>query len=100
MARLARVDRSQDGSSLVSADWIEAHRRDPSVRLIEVDVSPAAYEEGHIPGAVLWNAYTDLRGPDYQPVTRKELGGLLSRSGIAPGIAWSSTATARRWASG
>jgi thiosulfate/3-mercaptopyruvate sulfurtransferase len=50
-----------------------------------VDVSPAAYAEGHIPGSVLWNAYADLRGPDYQPVAREELGGLLSRSGIAPG---------------
>jgi thiosulfate/3-mercaptopyruvate sulfurtransferase len=78
------VNRSQDRSSLISADWIEAHREDDSVRLIEVDVSPAAYEQGHIPGAVLWNAYTDLRGPDYQPVRGEELGRLLSRSGIAP----------------
>jgi thiosulfate/3-mercaptopyruvate sulfurtransferase len=80
------VDRSRDGSSLISADWIEEHRRDPAVRLVEVDVSPAAHEEGHIPGAVLWNAYTDLRGADYQPVDRDELGHLISRSGIAPGM--------------
>jgi thiosulfate/3-mercaptopyruvate sulfurtransferase len=79
------VDGPQKGSSLISVDWIEEHRRDPAVRLVEVDVSPAAYEEGHIPGAVLWNAYTDLRGEDYLPVGREELGRLLSRSGIAPG---------------
>ncbi|HEY7257387.1 MAG TPA: rhodanese-like domain-containing protein [Solirubrobacterales bacterium] len=79
------MDGPQKGSSLISVDWIEEHRRDPAVRLVEVDVSPAAYEEGHIPGAVLWNAYTDLRGEDYLPVGREELGRLLSRSGIAPG---------------
>jgi thiosulfate/3-mercaptopyruvate sulfurtransferase len=83
-ARLTDVDRSRVGSSLISADWIEEHRRDPAVRLVEVDVSPAAYDEGHIPGAVLWNAYADLRGTDYQPVSREELGRLFSRSAIAP----------------
>lgn len=57
---------------------------DPSVRIVEVDVSRAAYDEGHIPGAVLWNAYTDLRDPDYRPVGLAELERLLSRSGISP----------------
>jgi len=28
-----------------------------------VDHSAAAYDEGHIPGSVSWNAYTDLRCP-------------------------------------
>jgi thiosulfate/3-mercaptopyruvate sulfurtransferase len=47
-------------------------------------VSPAAYDGGHIPGAVLWNAYSDLRDPDYRPVGRAELERLLSHSGFAP----------------
>ena len=54
----------------VDTEFIAAHLADPSVVLVEVDVSPAAYESGHIPGAVLWNAYTDLRQPglsDDQP---------------------------------
>jgi thiosulfate/3-mercaptopyruvate sulfurtransferase len=69
---------------IVDAAWIASHRGDGKVRLVEVDVSPGAYEAGHIPDAVFWNAYSDLRDPDYTPVGRSELEGLLSRSGIAP----------------
>ena len=49
-------------------------------------MSRAAFDAGHLPGAVLWNAYTDLRDRNYQPVARAELASLWSRSGIAPGI--------------
>ena len=70
--------------SIVDVDWIAAHVGEPGVRLVEVDVSRAAYDDGHIPGAVLWNAYADLRDSHYQPVGFAELEGLLSRSGIAP----------------
>src|ERR1700731_2166509 len=51
----------------VDAAWIASHIDDSSVRCVEVDVSPSAYNAGHIPGAVLWNAYTDLRHSDYRP---------------------------------
>ena len=71
-------------SPLVEADWIAEHLDDPTLRLVEVDVSPVAYEKGHIPGAVLWNAYTDLRHPDYSPVSTVEFEQLLSRSGLTP----------------
>jgi thiosulfate/3-mercaptopyruvate sulfurtransferase len=71
-------------SPLVEADWIAEHLDDPTVRLVEVDVSQAAYEQGHIPGSVLWNAYTDLRHPDYSPVGTGEFERLLSRSGLTP----------------
>jgi thiosulfate/3-mercaptopyruvate sulfurtransferase len=67
---------------LVDADWIAAHLDDPAVRLIEVDVSPAAYAAGHIPGAVLWNAYGDLRHPDLTLIEDAELAELLERSGV------------------
>jgi thiosulfate/3-mercaptopyruvate sulfurtransferase len=67
---------------LTDADWIAAHHADPNVCVVEVDVSSAAYDQGHIPGAVLWNAYTDLRHPDYTPVNPDELDGLLSRTGV------------------
>ena len=52
--------------------------------MVEVDVSRAAYDEGHVPGAVLWNAYTDLRDQNYRPVALADLERLLSDSGIAP----------------
>jgi thiosulfate/3-mercaptopyruvate sulfurtransferase len=64
--------------------WLAEHLNDPGVRVVEVDVSRAAYEQGHIPGAVLWNAYADLRHADYSLVDRREFEDLLSRSGIAP----------------
>ena len=69
---------------IVDTDWIAAHLEDPAVRLVEVDVSRAAYDAGHIPGAVLWNAYTDLRDENYRPVGIAELERLLARSGISP----------------
>jgi thiosulfate/3-mercaptopyruvate sulfurtransferase len=70
--------------AVVDVDWIVAHLGDPGVRLVEVDVSRAAYDEGHIPGAVLWNAYSDLRDADYTPVGEATLRRLLSSSGIGP----------------
>lgn len=42
--------------ALVDVEWIAARIGDPGVRLIEVDVSRAAYDQGQIPDAVLWNA--------------------------------------------
>lgn len=68
----------------VDAAWIAAHIDDPAVRFVEIDVSAAAYNAGHIPGAVLWNAYTDLRHADYRPVSAAELQDLLRRSGVTP----------------
>jgi thiosulfate/3-mercaptopyruvate sulfurtransferase len=73
-----------DREVIVDVEWIAARVGDPQVRLLEVDVSRTAYDEGHIPGAVLWNAYTDLRGQDYRPVADAELGSLLSRSAVLP----------------
>jgi thiosulfate/3-mercaptopyruvate sulfurtransferase len=70
--------------AVVDVDWIVARLGDPGVRLVEVDVSRAAYDEGHIPGAVLWNAYGDLRDADYRPVGEATLRRLLSSSGVRP----------------
>jgi thiosulfate/3-mercaptopyruvate sulfurtransferase len=69
---------------LVNARWIASHLTDESVRVVEVDVAATAYGDGHIPGAALWNIYTDLRRPDYAPVDTAELELLLARSGVSP----------------
>jgi thiosulfate/3-mercaptopyruvate sulfurtransferase len=69
---------------VIDTDWIKAHLGDPEVRLVELDVSSKAYDQGHLPGAVLWNVYSDLRDATYMPVGRAELERLLSRSGITP----------------
>jgi thiosulfate/3-mercaptopyruvate sulfurtransferase len=64
--------------------WLAEHLNDPAIRVVEVDVSRSAYDQGHIPGAILWNAYTDLHHADYSPLDRREFADLLSRSGLAP----------------
>jgi len=64
--------------------WLAEHLDDPDVRVVEVDVSRVAYDQGHIPGAILWNAYIDLHHADYSPVDRRAFEDLLSRSGLAP----------------
>ena len=45
---------------LVSTDWVAEHAGDALVRVVEVDVDTAAYDEGHIPGAVGWAWNTQL----------------------------------------
>jgi thiosulfate/3-mercaptopyruvate sulfurtransferase len=70
---------------LVETQWLEEHLDDPGIRVIEVDEDAAAYEKGHVKGAVGWNWGSDLHaqiGRDY--VGQDELSDLLSRSGVGP----------------
>jgi thiosulfate/3-mercaptopyruvate sulfurtransferase len=69
---------------LVEPEWLEAHLDDPMLRVIEVDVSAVAYDEGHIDGAQLWNIYRDLKTADYHFVGDAAIEGLLGRSGVTP----------------
>jgi thiosulfate/3-mercaptopyruvate sulfurtransferase len=64
--------------------WLAQHQNDPKMRVVEVDVSRTAFEQGHIPGAILWNAYVDLRHADYSLLDRNEFEDLLRRSGLTP----------------
>ncbi len=69
---------------LVDADWVEAHLHDPNVRLIEVDVDTAAYEQGHIPGAVGFNWQKELQDQTIRaPLSQAHLEELLSRAGVS-----------------
>jgi len=67
---------------LVDAPWLQAHLSDPRVRVVEVDVSTAAYDDWHIDGAVLWNIYADLKDADYRLAGTAALERLVARSGI------------------
>lgn len=69
---------------LVECDWLANHIDDKGIRVIEIDVNRTAYDGGHIPGALLWNVYTDLLQPNYRIIEREPFAALLSRSGIAP----------------
>ena len=70
---------------LVDTDWVEAHLNDDAVRIVEVDEDIAAYDKGHIEGAVGWNWTTDLHtkvGREF--VSQAELAGILSAAGVGP----------------
>lgn len=45
---------------LVSTKWVDEHKGDAEVRIVEVDVDAKAYEEGHVPGAIAWSWQTQL----------------------------------------
>jgi thiosulfate/3-mercaptopyruvate sulfurtransferase len=68
---------------LVSTDWASEHLTDAATRLVEVDVDTAAYDQGHVPGAIGWNWTTELCDTlvrDIIPADKFE--SLMSRSGI------------------
>ena len=71
--------------ALVSTEWAAQHGRDQGVRLVEVDVDTAAYERGHIEGAVAWDWRKDLQDQTVRDIAPKEaLERVLGRSGITP----------------
>ena len=73
--------------ALVPTDWVAENMRDPKVRLIEVDVDTAAYDTGHIPGAIAWNWKTDLETDLMRDIDDEEgIQKLLSRAGVDAGI--------------
>jgi len=80
MADYARPD------SLVSTQWVADNLNDPKVRLIEVDVDTAAYDTGHIAGAVGWNWKSDLETQVVRNIADKEgTEKLLSEAGVDNG---------------
>jgi thiosulfate/3-mercaptopyruvate sulfurtransferase len=69
---------------LVSTDWVEQHKADKNVRLVEVDVDTTAYEQGHIAGAVGWNWQSQLcDGVRRDVLAKTDFEKLMSASGIA-----------------
>jgi len=73
-----------DPQVLVTTEWVELHRIDPNVVVVEVDESPEVYAKGHIPGAISWTWQTDLADKlrrDILGPSQVEL--LLSRSGVS-----------------
>ena len=68
---------------LVDAGWVQQHLSDPNVRLVEVDVDTAAYDQSHIPGALGWNWTSQLSdGIRRDIASREEFSRLLQVSGI------------------
>lgn len=69
---------------LVSTHWVEQHKNDPNVRLVEVDVDTSAYQQGHIAGAVGWNWQSQLCDNVRRDILSKaDFEKLMSASGIS-----------------
>ena len=69
---------------LVSADWVEAHLKDPKVRIVESDEDILLYDLAHIPGAVRIDWQGDLQDQlvrDY--INAEKFAALCSKAGIA-----------------
>jgi thiosulfate/3-mercaptopyruvate sulfurtransferase len=68
---------------LVDADWVESHKDDPGVVLVEVDEDTAAYDKGHIRNAIKLDWKKDLQDPVRRDfVDKAGFESLLSERGI------------------
>ena len=71
-------------TALVSAQWVEDHLDDPKVVLVEVDEDTAAYDKGHIKGAIKLDWTTDLQDQVRRDfVSKAQFETLLSSRGVA-----------------
>lgn len=69
---------------LVETNAVAERLNDPTIRIVEIDVDTAAYDQGHVPGAIGFNWRTDIQDPlrrDF--VTKTAFEALLSRAGIS-----------------
>ncbi len=70
---------------LVSTEWVDQHRQDANVRIVEVDVDNAAYDEGHVPGAIAWHWQTQLCDTLRRDIlSQQQLEELMAGSGVTP----------------
>jgi len=69
---------------LVDTNWVLAHAGDSGIRIVEVDYDPTPnYNQGHIPGAVLFDWRKDINDPVRRDILGKQqLEELFNRSGI------------------
>ena len=69
--------------ALVETDWLAEHASDRNVRVFEVDVDTAAYEQGHVAGAIGLNWKTELQQqPVRDLISKDQLEALLSTHGV------------------
>jgi thiosulfate/3-mercaptopyruvate sulfurtransferase len=70
--------------TLVDTEWVLQNHKDPKVRIVEVDYDPTLnYNQGHIPGAVLFDWKRDLNDQVNRDILSKEqLEELLGKNGV------------------
>ena len=72
--------------SIVETDWVAEHLGDEGLAVVEVDVDTAAYDQGHVPGAIGWNWSTELNDTVTRDIlSREQMQRLLGGSGITKG---------------
>ncbi len=82
---MAEANGYANNDALVSTEWLAQHLHDPGQRLIEVDVNPALYQQGHIEGAAGWDWKRDLQDQTVRDLVSAEaLAGKLGESGVTP----------------
>jgi thiosulfate/3-mercaptopyruvate sulfurtransferase len=70
-------------TALVSADWAEKNLDASGVVFVEVDEDTAAYDGGHIPGAIKLDWQSDLQDPVRRDfIGRQQFEALLSARGV------------------
>ena len=69
---------------LVDTNWVDQHKNDPKVRVVEVDYDPTAnYALGHVPGSVLIDWKADINDPlTRNIITQQACESLLQRVGV------------------
>ncbi len=68
---------------LVTTDWVEQHKDDENIRIVESDEDILLYELGHVPGAVKIDWHEDLqRGDTRDFIDAERFNQLMSRLGI------------------
>ena len=71
-------------TALVTADWAEKNLESPGVVFVEVDEDTAAYDGGHLPGAVKINWTAELQDQVRRDIVdRDQFAALLSAKGVS-----------------
>jgi len=70
---------------LTDVDWVRQNLGKPGIAIVEVDYDPKlAYEQGHIPGALLIDWRKDMNKPDVRDIIdARQFEELMSRLGIS-----------------
>jgi thiosulfate/3-mercaptopyruvate sulfurtransferase len=68
---------------LVETAWVADNLNNPTLRIVEVNVDTAVYDQGHVPGAIGLNWKTDIQDPLRRDFASKSaFEALLGRAGI------------------
>ena len=69
---------------LVSTQWVDDHKGDPNLRVVEVDEDILLYSQGHVPGAVDIDWHTELQRSDVRDfIDEAGFARLMDAKGIA-----------------